>query len=258
MKYELKQVLSDKLPGGMAYFLVEVTEGYDLIQVKRGLRADLDSIDLQVGEPAFCYDTHEFFVGGPDGQKWCINNGGSTADYATLYNKPKINNVTLDGNKSWADLGLSNPMHIAGRVDTYQDLPATANDGDVYLVGLISDTEKAEYVYISGDWEYLGTSAIEVDSELSTTSENPVQNKVITEALNAKQPTIDSSHKLDADLIDDSSSTNKLCHMDANGNIFIGATQITQLIDRDSYDALVTKENRFYLIYPTPSNNGGV
>lgn len=33
-------------------------------------------------------------------------------------------------------------------------------------------------------------SSIEVDSELSTTSENPVQNKVITEALNGKQDTL--------------------------------------------------------------------
>lgn len=113
------------------------------------------------------------------------NGGGGTDDYSDLSNKPKINNVTLDGNKSWADLGLSNPMHIAGRVDTYQDLPATANEGDVYLVGLVAATEKEEYVYVSGGWEYLGTNAVEVDSAMSTTSENPVQNKVITAAVNA-------------------------------------------------------------------------
>lgn len=114
--------------------------------------------------------------------KAVIAGGG---DYEDLSNKPKINNVTLDGNKSWADLGLSNPMHIAGRVDTYQDLPATANEGDVYLVGLVAATEKEEYVYVSGGWEYLGSNAIEVDNAMSTTSENPVQNKVITAAVNA-------------------------------------------------------------------------
>ncbi len=113
------------------------------------------------------------------------NGGGGTDDYSDLSNKPKINNVTLDGNKSWADLGLSNPMHIAGRVNTYQDLPATANEGDVYLVGLVAATEKEEYVYVSGGWEYLGSNTIEVDSAMSTTSENPVQNKVITAAVNA-------------------------------------------------------------------------
>lgn len=114
--------------------------------------------------------------------KAVIAGGG---DYEDLSNKPKINNVTLDGNKSWADLGLSNPMHIAGRVDTYQELPATANEGDVYLVGLVAATEKEEYVYVSGGWEYLGSNTIEVDSAMSTTSENPVQNKVITAAVNA-------------------------------------------------------------------------
>lgn len=114
--------------------------------------------------------------------KAVIAGGG---DYEDLSNKPKINNVTLDGNKSWADLGLSNPMHIAGRVDTYQDLPATATEGDVYLVGLVAATEKEEYVYVSGGWEYLGSNTIEVDNAMSTTSENPVQNKVITEAVNA-------------------------------------------------------------------------
>lgn len=117
--------------------------------------------------------------------KAIADNSGGTDDYSDLSNKPKINNVTLDGNKSWADLGLSNPMHIAGRVDAYQDLPATANEGDVYLVGLVAATEKEEYVYVSGGWEYLGSNTIEVDSALSTTSENPVQNKVITAAVNA-------------------------------------------------------------------------
>ena len=55
----------------------------------------------------------------------------------------------------------------------------------MYLVGLVAATEKEEYVYVSGGWEYLGSNAIEVDNAMSTTSENPVQNKVITAAVNA-------------------------------------------------------------------------
>ena len=135
--------------------------------------------------------------------KEAIEGGG---DYEDLSNKPKINNVTLDGNKSWADLGLSNPMHIAGRVDTYQDLPATANEGDVYLVGLVAATEKEEYVYVSGGWEYLGTSAIEVDNAMSTTSENPVQNKVITAAVNAKQDALVVGTNLDNTPVENSTN----------------------------------------------------
>ena len=157
--------------------------------------------------------------------KAVIAGGG---DYEDLSNKPKINNVELNGNKSWADLGLSNPMHIAGRVDTYQDLPATANEGDVYLVGLVADTDKEEYVYVSGGWEYLGTNAIEVDSAMSSTSENPVQNKVITEALTGKQDTIDSTHKLSADLVDDSNSADKLYK--GNGVLYVQDTEPTGTI----------------------------
>ena len=134
--------------------------------------------------------------------------GGGTSDYTDLENKPKINSVELSGNKSWSDLGLANPMHIAGRVDTVSELPQTASVGDVYLVGLTA-AEKDEYVYTTTGWEYIGASMIPVDSELSPTSENPVQNKVVNSALTGKQSTIDSSHKLDADLVDDTNSNNK-------------------------------------------------
>lgn len=126
-------------------------------------------------------------------------------EYSELKNKPKINGVELNGNKSWSDLGLANPMHIAGIIDTVQDLPATANEGDVYIVGLQNE-EKVEYVYTINGWEYLGTMAVKVDDVMSTTSENPVQNKVVNAA---KQDKIDTSHKLDADLVNDLSSTNK-------------------------------------------------
>ena len=48
-----------------------------------------------------------------------------------------------------------------------------------------------EYLYIDGNWELIGTTAttqaITVDSALSATSTNPVQNKVINEALKNKK-----------------------------------------------------------------------
>lgn len=46
-----------------------------------------------------------------------------------------------------------------------------------------------------------GGSSVTVDSALSSTSENPVQNKVINSALNGKQPTITSSDPLSASLV---------------------------------------------------------
>lgn len=55
----------------------------------------------------------------------------------------------------------------------------------------------------SGQWVEIPTGGtdITVDSSLSSTSENPVQNKVINSALNGKQATITSSNKLNASLV---------------------------------------------------------
>lgn len=144
---------------------------------------------------------------------------------------------------------LVNPIVIKGRVDTLEDLYAVQNPepGWLYFVGLETDTNLDEYVYsVDNTWDRVGTSTIAVDSALSTESENPVQNKVITSALNGKaastdikdgtltitangntytfsansatnvtldigniQSLIDQTHKLDADLVDDTNSTNK-------------------------------------------------
>ena len=145
---------------------------------------------------------------------------------------------------------LVNPIVIKGRVDTLEDLYAVQNPepGWLYFVGLETDTNLDEYVYsVENTWDRVGTSTIAVDSALSTESENPVQNKVITTALNGKaastdikdgiltismngstvatfsansasdvtvnlgnvQALIDAQHMLDADLVDDTNSTNK-------------------------------------------------
>lgn len=56
----------------------------------------------------------------------------------------------------------------------------------------------------SGQWVEIPTGGtdITVDSALSSTSENPVQNKVINSALNGKQNEITSSNKLSASFVD--------------------------------------------------------
>ena len=121
--------------------------------------------------------------------KEVIEEGGGVSDYEALENLPQINSVTLIGNKSLSDLGIVNPMVIKGRVDTIADLANVQNPqpGWVYFVGTSGATELEEYVYIengnSGSWQFLGYNTIVIDSELSTTSENPVQNKVITSAI---------------------------------------------------------------------------
>lgn len=136
------------------------------------------------------------FVGGSGGS-------GGTSDYSDLTNKPSINSVTLNGNKTSADLGLQAEL-------TFDSVPT---DG----------------------------------------STNPVESNGIYDALAGKQDTIDSSHKLSADLVDDSTSTNKLAHVDSSGGLWIGSTQYIKIIDRASYDALTTKDDMIYMVYPTPT-----
>lgn len=82
-----------------------------------------------------------------------------------------------------------NPMTLKGRVDSIEDLPENAEPGWVYLVGDPEEENLPEYMYTEdGKWDPIGTNSIQIDidASLSTTSENPVQNKVITAALNSK------------------------------------------------------------------------
>ena len=79
-------------------------------------------------------------------------------------------------------------------VRTFQivaELPQTGTEGVMYLV-IIPDTSKyTAYVWENSAYRELGViqMTITIDDELSTTSENPAQNKVITNALNGKANT---------------------------------------------------------------------
>lgn len=47
-----------------------------------------------------------------------VNGGGGTTDYTYLDNKPQIANVTLQGNKSLADLGIAGASDVEAALDT--------------------------------------------------------------------------------------------------------------------------------------------
>ena len=68
------------------------------------------------------------------------------------------------------------------------------------------------------------------------------------------QPLIDSTHKLSADLIDDSSSTNKLCRFDSTtGDVYIGGSRKLYILTEAAYADLQTKDPILYGTY-TPSS----
>lgn len=99
--------------------------------------------------------------------------------------------------------GLNNKITaIEGALDSlvgftaevYEELPGTGEAGILYLIPLSTEEDEdniyAEYVWVTSQnkFEELGSTAVKVtvDAELSTTSSNPVQNKVITQSLNLK------------------------------------------------------------------------
>lgn len=149
-----------------------------------------------------------------------------------------------------------NPMTLKGRVDTVADLDNIQDPqpGWVYFVGLETDTEFMEYVYIEDSWQFLGYNNIVIDSVLSDSSENPVQNKVITLALGGKVNTEVGKGLSTEDYT--TAEKNKLAGLsnyddtEVRGLIATKAdASILTPISESAYEALVTKDKPLYFIY---------
>ena len=154
---------------------------------------------------------------------------GGTSDYNDLENKPKINNIVLEGNLSLEDLGIVIPSleNYVTREALNTALSDYAKKADIPSVeGLLSEIRAQELYQPKGDYalkselpdtanlatktevaeaisnqqfktvngqiitgegniEIQGGSTVIVDDTLNAESVNPVQNKVITEQINA-------------------------------------------------------------------------
>lgn len=189
--------------------------GVELIGNKTGEDLDLGSaVFPQGGQPG------DFLGLDDDSEVAWITPEPATIDYNDLQNQPQINGVTLSRDKSAQELGLATPSDIPSlepyrtaadqdAIDIAQDLEIDSkyvkpNDG-IPLSDLSSSVQAslsaADSAYILPDEGIpasdlsaavqsnlsLAGSALQpssVDSALSENSINPVQNKVITSALN--------------------------------------------------------------------------
>lgn len=106
-------------------------------------------------------------------------------------------------------------------------------------------------------------SGVQVDETLNLMSKNPVENRAVATALDTKANTADlgTAAAKDVPTSGNASATQvvlgndgRLAWMDTNGDIYFGSTRIARVMDYDSYTALSTKENIYYLTYPTPTN----
>lgn len=127
---------------------------------------------------------------------------GGTSDYRQLSNLPSINGTILIGNKTLADLGIE--WIWRGTRAEYEAVAATIPTNT-----LVDITD-------------------EPDTDPTPTQEStlPVQSRGVYDALAGKQDTIDSSHKLSADLVDDTNATNKFVSAAEKTSIGTSATKL--------------------------------
>lgn len=84
MKYKLLEINPKDCTCGKSYQLVEDNDGYDLIQFKRGLQADIGNLQLQPGEPAFVLDTGKLYIGNASGIPILINGDARSSSLAVI------------------------------------------------------------------------------------------------------------------------------------------------------------------------------
>ena len=96
-----------------------------VIQFRRATEIEWIERDpvLRDGEPALSTDINKFKIGnGKDHwsdlpYQYGGGGEGGTSDYSSLINLPKINRITLLGNKTSSDLGLQEEMETLSEAD---------------------------------------------------------------------------------------------------------------------------------------------
>lgn len=181
--------------------LIVVVDQSDMVTFKRASNGDVLFSqlvdDIQIAGSPVTKDTviDQFAIigftsgGGGGGAVSSVN--GQTGDVIitpaslNVYTRAEvdaaINAETTERQKQDSALGGMIAAETAAREQ------AVASKQDTLVSGTNIKTINGQTLLGEGNIEIQGGGTITVDSELSTTSENPVQNKVITNAINGKQ-----------------------------------------------------------------------
>lgn len=179
--------------------LIVVVDQSDMVTFKRASNGDVLFSqlvdDIQIAGSPVTKDTviDQFaligFTSGGGGAVSSVN--GQTGDVIitpaslNVYTRTEvdaaINAETTERQKQDSALGGMIAAETAAREQ------AVASKQDTLVSGTNIKTINGQTLLGEGNIEIQGGGTITVDSELSTTSENPVQNKVITNAINGKQ-----------------------------------------------------------------------
>lgn len=183
--------------------LIVVVDQSDMVTFKRASNGDVLFSqlvdDIQIAGSPVTKDTviDQFAIigftsGGGGGEPGAVSSvNGQTGDVIitpaslNVYTRAEvdaaINAETTERQKQDSALGGMIAAETAAREQ------AVASKQDTLVSGRNIKTINGESVLGEGNIAIQGGGTITVDSELSTTSENPVQNKVITNAINGKQ-----------------------------------------------------------------------
>lgn len=142
--------------------------------------------------------------------------------------------AALSGAKAYTDATIApllGGVHYRGSVNYFNNLPSNPAEGDAYTVKYLGTSgtspDGTEYVWAldtdDNTYKWIGFS-----SDTYTKSE-------VDNLLSGKQATIDSSHKLSADLVDDSSSTNKFATAAQLSQIETNKTNISSVENNISF-----------------------
>lgn len=194
------------------------------------------------------------------GSKATGSGGTGTTDYNELANKPKINNVTLESNKTAAQLGLATTTDIS---NIKQVPTVTSSDNNKVLTASYSGGA-ANYAWVPASSG--GTSDYTELSNKPQINSITLTGNVLLSDIGA-QPKIDSSHKVSADNIDDTETTNKfataeqLQQIETNKNNILSCAKVTAIpemgsvVDNGTID-ISTMPSGIYMICTTNTIGG--
>ena len=112
--------------------------------------------------------------------------GGGTDDYSDLTNKPKINNVTLNGNKSSADLSLVGDVQLNGTSvvsSGVANIPKTATN----VLGVVKMTSNSGII-ANTDGAILTSPASEAQILAKTDTNRPIVPSTLDYAVRSVSP----------------------------------------------------------------------
>ena len=172
-----------------------------------------------------------------------------TTNYNNLINKPSINGVDLIGNKTSSDLGI---REVPAVIETDEGKVLTADDDGTYSwqelpegttnYNDLSNKPQINSVTLTGNvsLEDLGAAAA---ADIPTTPADI-----------GAEPAITSENMLDADLVDDSNSTNKFATAAQLAQIAINETNIS-LCQAFTNNASIDSDRKLYISATAPTGN---